>query len=86
MEMRHLRYFVAVAEELHFGRAAERVHICQPPLSRQIKDLELELGASLFLRRNKRISLTEAGSAFLEDARDILRKVDMAAEKVRGIA
>ena len=86
MEIRHLRYFIAVAEELHFGRAAQRVHICQPPLSQQIKDLEQELGALLFHRRHKKISLTEAGAAFLEDAREILTRVDAAAERVRAVA
>ncbi len=84
--MRHLRYFVAVAEELHFGRAAQRLHICQPPLSQQIKDLERDLGALLFHRNHKKISLTEAGAAFLDDAREILRRVEVAADRVRSVA
>jgi DNA-binding transcriptional LysR family regulator len=86
MEMRHLRYFVAVAEHLHFGRAAEQLHMCQPPLSQQIKSLEEELGILLFYRKNKRITLTDAGRAFLEDAREILRRTESASERARDIA
>jgi DNA-binding transcriptional LysR family regulator len=72
MELRHLRYFVAVAEELNVRRAAERLHVSQPPLSRQIHDLEEEIGAQLFLRGKRGMQLTEAGRFLLEEARQIL--------------
>ena len=78
IELRHLRYFVAVAEELHFGRAADRLHMAQPPLSQQIRQLEAELGFQLFHRTKRSVQLTEAGQVFLADCRKIFRQLDQA--------
>ena len=81
IELRHLRYFIAVAEELHFGHAAARLNISQPPLSQQIQILEQQIGARLFARTNRSVSLTEAGRQFLADSRQILSQVDDAAAR-----
>ena len=85
MELRQLRYFVAVAEELHFRRAAARLHISQPPLSQQIARLEEELGCRLLSRTRRRVELTAAGEAFLRDARSMLDELDVAVATVRRI-
>jgi len=83
MELRHLRYFVAVAEELHFRRAAERLHVAQPAVSEQIRKLEAELGVQLLHRTQRSVVLTEAGAVLLEDARRILRQTDAAQRATR---
>lgn len=81
IELRHLRYFIAVAEELHFGHAAARLNISQPPLSQQIQILEQQVGARLLARTNRSVSLTPAGRQFLADSRQILSQVDEAAAR-----
>jgi DNA-binding transcriptional LysR family regulator len=83
IELRHLRYFIAVADELHFSRAAERLGMSQPPLSQQIRDLESLLGLRLLRRTNRRVELTDAGRVYLEAARDIVARVDQAADRAR---
>jgi len=84
MELRHLRYFLAVAEELHFARAAERLHIEQSPLSRAIKELEVELGAQLFVRTSRSTRLTLAGKLLMESAPRVFLALEQARESVKA--
>ena len=84
VELRHLRYFVAVAEELNFSRAAERLHIAQPALSAQIRSLEAQLGTPLFVRTTRKVELTAAGAMLLEDAREVLALADATVAKLQA--
>jgi DNA-binding transcriptional LysR family regulator len=86
MELRHLRYFVAVGEEQHYGRAAKRLRLAQPALSRQIQDLEREIGFRLFDRLPRGVKISEAGKLFLNDARRILQEVNDATARAERIA
>jgi DNA-binding transcriptional LysR family regulator len=86
MELRHLRYFVAIGEEQHYGRAARRLRVAQPALSRQIQDLEEELGFKLFDRLPRGVKLSSAGKLFLEDARRILQEISEAALRASRVA
>ncbi|MBL5928829.1 LysR family transcriptional regulator [Lelliottia amnigena] len=85
IELRHLRYFIAVAEELHFGRAAARLNISQPPLSQQIQILEQQVGARLLARTNRSVSLTAAGKQFLADSRQVVSLVNDAAARAERL-
>ncbi len=86
MELRHLRYFAAVAQELHFGRAARNLNISQPPLTQQIHKLEKELGVQLFDRSNRKVRLTKEGDVFLRRVKSILHQVERATNEVRKAA
>src|SRR6266478_716889 len=86
MELRHLRYFVAVGEEQHYNRAAQRLRVAQPALSRQIQDLEEEIGFKLFDRLPRGVKLSVAGQCFMEDARRILEQVSQATARAKRVA
>lgn len=85
MELRHLRYFLAVAEERSFSRAAEKLHLSQPPLSRQIRDLEAELGGKLFDRNRQGVRLTRLGTAILARSRGLIRDAESFAAEAKTL-
>lgn len=86
MELRHMRYFAVLAEELHFSKAAERLRIAQPPLSQQIKQLEKELGVQLFYRTKRKVEMTEAGVVFLNEVRPILEQIEQAVDTIQRLS
>lgn len=86
MELRHLRCFIVLAEELHFTRAADRLHIEQSPLSRTIKELEDELGVLLFTRDRRGTQLTQAGAVFLQDVRRVFTMLEQACENAKAVS
>src|SRR5437899_12730634 len=86
MELRHLRYFLAVGEALNFTRAAAQLRVAQPALSRQVQDLEEEIGVDLLKRSPRGVTLTAEGKLFLEEVRELLKRADESVEKVRALA
>src|SRR5260370_8505776 len=86
MDLRHLRYFVAVAAHGSFNRAADTLHLTQPALSRQVKDLEEELGVPLLVRGQNTVKLTESGGLFYEEAREVIARANQAVQRMRAEA